>query len=367
MKIIDNLVKAALLGESVEYSNDIDESAVLDFALQNGIQPLLYYCLRQSESLEKCPELIRSVLEVEAKRQIAIDIFRLRNLQEVLQAFADQNIVPLLIKGTPLSYLYYGDASTRPRCDTDLFIRKNDLSSLETILTKLQYSRTNSVSGDLIRHQFVYSKPGPKGIGCDLDVHWKISNPILFADMFSFDELQSTSIEIPQISRYARTLSPINALLLACVHRVAHHNANERLIWLYDIHLLANQLTESDFEEFWKKTEQKQIRNICWNGLIAAKSWFNTRFSGSETELDTNHEPSAQYLRSDLQSLDLLSMNLKQLSLRYKIQLLRENLFPPANYMLQRYKVSQRFLLPGLYLHRSVVGAWKWFQQPRQK
>jgi hypothetical protein len=104
------------------------------------------------------------------------------------------------------------------------------------------------------------------------------------------------------------------------------------------------------------------------NGLIAAKSWFNTKFY--EPELNFSHvsnEPSAQYLRSGLRSIDLFRMNLKPLSFRKKIQLFKENLFPPASYMLQRYKVSERVLLPGLYIHRSLVGAWKWLQQPRPK
>jgi hypothetical protein len=212
----------------------------------------------------------------------------------------------------------------------------------------------------------LYSKIGPDGTGCDLDVHWKISNPILFADMFAFDELESNSIRIPSLSQYARTLSPVNSLLFACLHRIAHHNNIERLIWLFDIHLLAEKLTEREFEEFWEIAEQKKLKTICWNGLTAAKEWFNTILPEHRAVHDSA-EPSADYLRSDLRNLDLLSLNLQQLSGWNKLQLLKENLFPPASYMLQRYNVSQRLLLPGLYLHRSIIGAWKWFQKTDQK
>ncbi len=366
MNTVKSLLQSALLGESVSWldsCNSDDELRFLDFTLQNGIQPLLYYSLRQSGSLEKWPARICSSLESEAKRQIAIDVLRQSNLNEVLKIFAEQNIFPLLIKGTPLSYLYYSDPSLRPRCDTDLIIRKNDLKTVEIILSQLGYSRYHSVSGDLIRHQFLYSKPGPDGIGSDLDIHWKISNPILFADMLSFDELQSKVIAIPALSQYARTISSVNSLLLACLHRVAHHNSSERLIWLYDIHLLAKDLTENEAEEFCESAVQKKIMTICWNGLLAAQSWFNTNLPQRQTNYDSV-EPSAQYLRSDLRSIDLLSMNLKHLSAWHKIQLLKENLFPPASYMLQRYNVSKRLLLPALYFHRSMSGAWKWFQKP---
>lgn len=365
---MEGLLRLALQGEHVSWSNasSIQDSDFLDFTLQNGIQPLLYYCLRHSGSLENWPENIRTSLESEAKRQIAIDIFRQRNLQQVLQRLAAQNIFSLLLKGTPLSHLYYPDSSLRPRCDTDLLIKKEDLQKVDAILAECGYSRNNSVSGNFIRHQFLFSKSGSESVGCDLDVHWKISNPTLFADILTFDELQSDSIGILSLSKHARTLSRVDSLLIACLHRVAHHSNNERLIWLYDIHLLAKDLNENEFQEFCERATQKKIMTICWNGLLAARSWFNTNLPQHQSNFDSV-EPSAQYLRAGLRNIDLLSLNLKQLSTWHKIQLLKENLFPPASYMLQRYKVSKRVLLPALYLHRSMYGAWKWFQRPNQK
>lgn len=357
---MEALLKSALQGEFVSWpDSEIQEASFLEFTLQNGIQPLLYYCLRQSGSLEQWPEQICTALESEAKRQIAIDTFRHRNLQDVLSAFADHQIFPLLLKGTPLSYLYYPDSSLRPRCDTDLLIRKEDLQPLEAILKKSGFTRSNSVSGNFIRHQFLYSKSDPDSVGCDLDVHWKISNPSLFADIFNFDELQLNSIGIPRLTEHARTLSRVNSLLIACMHRVAHHHNIERIIWLYDIHLLAKDLTDDEFKEFSERATQKKVMSICWNGLLAAQSWFDTNLPEYLMNNDFV-EPSAEYLRSNLRNFDLLSMNLKHLSGWHKIQLLKENLFPPADYMLQRYKVSKRIYLPALYLHRSMSGAWKW-------
>jgi hypothetical protein len=365
---MEGLLRLALQGEHVSWSStsSFPDFDFLEFTLQNGIQPLLYHCLRQSGSLEYWPENIRVALESEAKRQIAIDIFRQHNLQEVWQRFAEQNIYPLLLKGTPLSYLCYPDSSLRPRCDTDLLIQKEDLNNVEKILAECGYSRNNTVSGDFIRHQFLYSKSRPDVVGCDLDVHWKLSNPLLFADIFSFGELQTDAIEIPDLGPHARTLSRINSLLIACLHRVAHHNNSERLIWLYDIHLLAKDLTENEFQEFCERANQKKVMTICWNGLLAARSWFNTKLPQYQFS-DDSVEPSAQYLHPNLRNIDLLSLNLKQLSAWHKLQLLKENLFPPASYMLQRYNVSKRLLLPALYLHRSVFGAWKWFQKPNGK
>jgi len=38
------------------------------------------------------------------------------------------------------------------------------------------------------------------------------------------------AIAVPAFGEQARTLAPVQALLLACVHRVAHHDNSERLI-----------------------------------------------------------------------------------------------------------------------------------------
>ncbi len=47
-----------------------------------------------------------------------------------------------------------------------------------------------------------------------------------------------------------RDLPPPHALLMACVHRVAHHFDPPTLIWLYDIHLLASSMSEDDATRF---------------------------------------------------------------------------------------------------------------------
>jgi hypothetical protein len=41
----------------------------------------------------------------------------------------------------------------------------------------------------------------------------------------------------------ARGLSSVDALVLTAVHRIAHEFDSERLIWLYDIDLIARGLT----------------------------------------------------------------------------------------------------------------------------
>ena len=55
--------------------------------------------------------------------------------------------------------------------------------------------------------------------------HWKLNNAQFFAKTFTFDELSADAIEIPSLISCARGLGYTHALLLACMHRLAHARA----------------------------------------------------------------------------------------------------------------------------------------------
>ncbi len=69
-------------------------------------------------------------------------------------------------------------------------------------------------------------------------------------------------------------------------------------------------------------------------------------------------EPSARYL--DRGRLHHLVTDIRSLSnWPDRLRLAREHLFPPAEYILKKYAVSQRVWLPALYLRRGMQGIWR--------
>ena len=82
--------------------------------------------------------------------------------------------------------------------------------------------------------------------------------------------------------------SPVHALLLACMHRathkqtpllcrivVAYYSAN-RLIWLYDIHLLAKSLSYPQWHDVVRLARDKGLRATCLDGIERAGTCFHT-------------------------------------------------------------------------------------------
>jgi len=63
-------------------------------------------------------------------------------------------------------------------------------------------------------------------------------------------------------------------LLLACMHRAAHLGVDgpegNRLIWLYDIHLLASALSPAQWSEFAAHCAAKRMRRISADAAAAA-------------------------------------------------------------------------------------------------
>ena len=56
-----------------------------------------------------------------------------------------------------------------------------------------------------------------------VDLHWRIANPQRVRPVLAYEELAAAAEPVPALAPRARGLRRVHALLLACVHRVAHH------------------------------------------------------------------------------------------------------------------------------------------------
>jgi hypothetical protein len=145
-----------------------------------------------------------------------------------------------------------------------------------------------------------------------------------------------------------------------------HHRNTRRTLWTYDIHLLASTMPERELLAFATLACEKKVARICAHALRSAHALFNTSVPGPVVNrLDAaGVEPSAQYLVVNRRWHDELMSSLRSLpSLGHRLRLLREVLFPNPAYMFDAYRLSHTrlgpLLLPALYLHRNLHGAWK--------
>jgi hypothetical protein len=353
-------LRALLRGEKADWPSAAmsdDATHLVESLEQNGLAPLVYSLLSDWP--------VRSALREIALRAAAGETSRLIDLRAVLDAFAAGGIRVLIIKGTGLAYDLYPSSELRPRGDTDLLIAESDLAAVRTILHALGYSSPLTSGDTLAVRQQSFTRGGHV-----YDVHWDVSNSPIVRDALPFEELLNRAIAIPRIAPNALAPSHVDALLLACIHRVAHHHDIERLIWLYDIHLLRESMSADEHAHFWRRAADRRVVAICERSIELADEWFaassRNRASDFLSESDRNRdEPSAAFLDHGRTRGGVLNADLKALSWRGRLQRVRELAFPPIGFMRQSFPLAPTAALPVLYIWRGVRGVMRLLRKVR--
>jgi hypothetical protein len=299
---------------------------------------------------------------------VAIRSLRDRELARVLDLIAAAGVSCLVIKGAALGHLFYRQPHTRRRSDADLLVRADAAGTVARLLETDGYRRASEISGELATSQMHFDRPDAPDHRFALDIHWRLVNTHAFVDAIGFAEYESARQAVPGLGASAWTLSAPHALALACIHRAAHHWNTDDLLWLWDVHLLASALEEGQIAAFVDAASRAAIRAVCADTLRAASSRFTTPSAAAliariEPQAGDEKEPSARFLSSGLSQADILRSDLASLGWRRGVSLLREHLFPPADYMGRQYDRWPRLLLPAAYLHRIVCGAPKWLRR----
>ncbi|MBA2304155.1 MAG: nucleotidyltransferase family protein [Acidobacteria bacterium] len=311
---------------------------------------------------------LRDVLEPRARAAAARELFVLPDLQGATAALGAAGVPVLITKGTALAYTAYPHAWLRPRTDTDLLVSRADVPPATRALENCGYRRSAAVStGELVSHQIAFERTDPHGVHHVIDLHWKIVNPQIVADALTFADLWSGARGVPALGAAVRVPSPVASIALGCVHRLAHHQGDDRLIWLYDLKLLASSLGAEDWTRFEDLACRQLIAGFCLDGLRTSRVHFATVIPATVEDAlagAMRDEPSKAYAEGPVSKRDVLLSDLALLgSWRERVRLVKEHAFPSPAFMQQRYGTSRRWALPALYVHRLVTGASKWVRQ----
>ena len=372
-RAIVELLAGALRGERPSWPAARAHAAdVLEAAAAHGVEALLAGMVRDAARAPGWPETFRETLAERARALAAAEVLRRQELAVVLSGLRAAGVAALVMKGAELAYTHYPQPWLRPMADVDLLIAPAQIGLARRCIERLGYEPATHYDGHLVTHQVQYRKAARHGVRHDLDLHTQVANPHAFADRLTFAELETDSVRIPALGDTARGLSNPHALLLACIHRVAHHFNSDRKIWLYDIHLLASRLDEDEHgtDAVVTLATQRGLRAVCASGLASARQRLGTPtaarlvdvLSGSGEAEDV--EPTAVFLRPGRTKTDILVSDLRTLAgWRPRLRLIREHLFPPAAYVRRLYAVSHPALLPLAYTRRIVSGVAKWLQR----
>jgi len=374
----EKLICAALAGEAVSWLNMRDADffdVLLDLAHYHGVFALLDECCAGADNW---PVAVTESLRRSCRAKAMWEMRHRVVLTRLHDALVQVDVHPIVIKGTGLAYSIYRDPYLRARGDTDFVIASHDRSKADGVLKALGFRRDIGVTGDFVSYQANYTLIADDKSAHTIDLHWKINNSEILSQLFSYDELLTRSIKLPHLCEGALSAGPLDALLLACMHRAVHNVApsyvdgeevycGDRLIWLHDIHLLTKKINGTMWDDFLHLAEAKGLRATCLDGFERARACFGVTIPDhvlARLNDPCRNERASNYLgHSQLQRkwMDLCAVD----GAARKLAFLHELAFPPASYMRWKYPDARFGILPWLYLRRSLMGGVKWLNLRR--
>ena len=321
----------ALLKKSSSVVDSYKGKEILRSLRYHGITELSY------KQFENKPKL-HNALEALSKESIAVEMSRSVEIEKLLKNLHALSIDFLVFKGTALAYFLYRNAWQRPRSDTDILINKNDLDKILELFYELGYEQSISISGKFVSYQTTVTKQVSTQFVHRVDIHWKINNRQILANCYSLDELLERSKNCTLLNQEMFIPNNIDSLILACIHRIGHHADNERIIWLYDIHLLAESLSHEKWAMLIAKVRKKNVSQIVFDGISTSNALLDTKIDKSiyqalKKSLNTN-EASAIFLDREQGHFKLFFNDLMFLpKWSQRLMLIKEHLVPDKEYL----------------------------------
>ncbi len=324
---------------------------VVASALRHGVLPLAYAGLGLPRHAGDGLNALRTALAELARTEAAVDAIRTAACRNLLHGLHDAGLPVLVFKGSALAFSHYPRPDLRPRDDSDLLVEESQLAALDTTMRNMGYRKSPASGGRFISHQCLYTAIDGRGIRHNFDVHWRISNRHRYARLFNLTELLERSRPIPAHATHARCPCPVDALLIAALHR-ATHRGTDRLVWLYDIHRLLAAMNDQELGELEERAASKNLTDECRAAIAGAQHYFG------------GGAASPPPLSCGARTIDIWMADLKALpSWRARLAFLKEHAFPPADYMRRNRATDNRLALPVSYLTRGLRGSLKLFRR----
>ncbi len=297
----------------------------------------------------RCPAALRGELLPAYRQAAARHLYRLHAWQTLRDWFGHQGLEPLVLKGAALACTHYPDPAARPHSDMDLLLPATSRPQVEAGLRKLGYQYHLSLGDTPISTQCTYLQAGQA-----YDLHWSISNsPYVSAQVGSYAALRQRAVWVPQLGAHA--LAAPDALTHACLHWAQHQRYGEqRLIWLYDLILLLNQLSEAETALWRERLHRQRLSTLIKAALRQAVSLFPTSLSaGWPTWLEAPCPPEPSLALLEGSRWQQLYLDWQALSgLKARITWLKAYLIPSWRYMQTR--------------HPDIPPRWLWLQYLRR-
>ena len=271
----------------------------------------------------------------------------------------------LFFKGASMAYGVYAIPALRMREDWDLVVAPGAWRNAEAAILAAGFTVDRGIKPGRIRMRQRSYRKDVAGGQCIVDLHERVLNPPSLADRVPYGALDAHAMPLPRLHPLARGVAAAPSLVLACMHRLAHHSAESRLAWDYDVALLLQRMNGSR-----EARATAGVAAACGGEAFvrAEVSRVMARFgippAAHITELlDALAPADVAYAEPNRSQAREFALDWRVLGWRDRAALVRETVFPNAAFL--RASTGSRLPLPWLYMRRIAKGARGWFRTGR--
>jgi hypothetical protein len=336
-----------------------DVQPLIDEAVREGVDGLLAFAAGPG---------VDPLIDAERRRLALREGVAHGELVRVTSAFASAGIRAAILKGSALAYTHYAEPWCRPRIDLDLLVPRAARDRARELMRALGYHEGRPMSSRWLMQQDAWKRHAVAGVPLDCDVHFELTNRQFFAAKLAAADLLDRAVPAPFAGAGATQLDPVDALIYSCVHRVAHHSHEARLIWHADIARQGAALAPDSVARFVERARAAGLASIAAQELRIAGALWNERKGALAPEVvrDLSQagrgESAAKFLSGPRGPAGDLWLDLQALPRwRDRAGLAAELLFPSREYMLRQPGVTPRNLV-WRYVRRYVDWPRRWFR-----
>ena len=360
-------VRSVLQDESpLAPAASLDEwSSLLDFLKAHWIIPFLY---RKIGSLpQKCvpPETITDEMRQVFLFSVVRSLHMERQLQEIIEAFQEEGVRVLVLRGPALAFSLYEDPAMRPSGDLDLLVIPEQVIQARDILESLGYrclARRFETARDFFREEcFIHQESPGNTFPVDLHwVHWELHPFFKGSEKVDIQDLFHRAFKVETPTLTFETLHPVDYLIHSAIHLIMIHKNEMRLSWIYDTALLAQHLqVPDDWETLQERCVAWRARLPLEHCLKMAQVWTGLELPDGFDDFSTWPQATkdeaavwADTMRHHWVTI-LLKRSLANPSLLLRrVPSLFRLLLPPPDIVRYCYPTSSNWLLPVSYVRR---------------
>ena len=354
----------ALVGRNDDVAGVVKHPAsdgLLSLAFREGVVSQAHQAMGRSGPMADCLPALRAAALAQGAASL-----RLRNERDrVLQHLA--SLDPVLLKGEALARRVYPAYGDRPAGDMDILVLPHRAGRAGEILRHLGYRPATMNSGSLVMPQHAWSYDLDRQVVSVVDLHTHLFNRPALRDLLGHDALYRAGDQAAGLPPGIVLPGREHLLLHAALHLVGHHAAEQRLIWLLDIRLLANALDAVQRSAVLAFCREHGMSALLCGILDRVEDTFpgDNQLRDALSRQIPGETDQWSYLLSGVSDAPIRQAIADWQALRgagERLTWLRQHLFPRKAYMKSRYDVPNDYVLPCFYLWRILRGGVKLFR-----